>query len=73
MAVLQVLSEMVCTEELLGLIAFAELVHVVQVLCSSLPIRRVREFFTAIPTDVCGSRASSRGVESCMNAGKCCA
>ena len=72
MAVLQVLSEMVCAEKLLGLVAFSKFVHVIQMFGSRFPIRRVGKFFTAIPTDVCGSRASGRGVESCVNTSERC-
>lgn len=73
MAMLKVLSEMVGTEELLGLVAFTKFMHVIQVLRSCFPVRGVGKFLTAVPANVCGSGASRRGVESCMNASECCA
>ena len=54
MAVLKVLSEMICTVELLALVALAELVYVCQVLASCQPVRlrAVRELFAAVSADV---------------------
>ena len=50
MAVLQMLSKMVGAEELLGLVALAELVHVIQVIGPSAPVCGKWEFLTAIAT-----------------------
>jgi hypothetical protein len=48
---LQMLAEMVGTEEFLRVIALAELVHGRQVLKSAIPVRswEVRELFSAVP------------------------
>ena len=73
MAMLKVLSEMVGTEELLGLVAFTKFMHVVQMLGSCFPVRRVGKLVTTVPANVCGSGASRRRMESCMNASKRCA
>jgi hypothetical protein len=66
MTVLQVLSKMVGTEELLGLVALAKFVHVIQVLGPSVPIRWIRKLFTAISTDVGCSRMGRRCMIGCM-------
>jgi hypothetical protein len=50
--VLQVLTEVVCAEELLCLIALAELVHVVEVLCANVPLGRSWEVFAAIAAEI---------------------
>jgi hypothetical protein len=55
---LQVLSEVVCAEELLGLVAFTKFMHMIQMLGSGFPIWRVGEFFTAISANVCHSWTS---------------
>lgn len=46
------LSKVVCPEELLGLIAFAKLVGMVQVLGSDIPLRRIWEILAAVATHV---------------------
>lgn len=51
-AVFQVLAEVVCAEELLRLVALAELVDVVEVLGASLPARGIGEFFATIAADI---------------------
>lgn len=57
MAVLEMLAEVVCTEELFGLIAFPKFVLVVQMLAPDLPVRGVWKFFSAIATHVGEVRA----------------
>lgn len=52
MAMFQVLTEMVRPEELLRLIAFAELVDMIQVLRAPVPLRRIRELLPAIPAHI---------------------
>lgn len=47
------LPEMIGAEEFLGLVAFPELVHVIEVLRSYVPIRGVWKLLTTVPTDVC--------------------
>jgi hypothetical protein len=58
MTMFQVLSKVIGTEELLGLVAFAKFVHLIQVLRASFPIRGIGEFLTAITAHVgsCGVR-----------------
>jgi hypothetical protein len=67
------LSEMICTEKFLGLIALAKLVHMVQVLCSSVPVRGIGELFATEPTYVGRSWTTGRGVKCSLNASKCSA
>lgn len=64
------LSEMVRAEELLGLIAFAKFVCVVQMFCSSIPIRGVGKFFTAKSTQVGRGWTGRIRVECSLNASK---
>jgi hypothetical protein len=54
MAVLEMLPEMICSEELFGLITLAELVNVCQVINSAIPVRpwTVGKFFAAISTNI---------------------
>lgn len=68
MAVLQVLSEVICAEELLGLIAFAKLVRMVQMLCSDVPIGRVRKFLATETADVGRGWTSGRSVKRSLYA-----
>ena len=51
----QMLAEMVGAEEFLGLIAFAELMHLGKMAAAGFPVRvwKVFEFGTAIAADVC--------------------
>lgn len=56
MAMLQMLSEVIGTEELLGLIAFAKFVHVIEMLRPGIPVGGIGELFTAIPAHVDCSR-----------------
>lgn len=58
--VLQVLSEMVCTEEFLCLVAFTKFVHMVQMLRSCVPICGIRKLFATVATNVC-CRCTRRG------------
>lgn len=51
--VLEVLAEVVGAEELLGFVALAELVDVVEVLRALVPARRVLELLAAVAADVC--------------------
>ena len=73
MTVLQMLSEMICAEEFLGLITLAKLVHMVQVLCSSIPVRGIEELFATESIYIGCSWATGRGVECSLNASKCSA
>jgi hypothetical protein len=59
---------MIGTEELLGLVAFAKLVHVIQVLGPGVPLRWIRELLTAISTDIGCSRMGWRGMICRMHA-----
>ena len=54
MAMLQMLAEMVRTEKLLCIVAFAKFVHSGQVLKTTVPVRLrvVGEFFAAVAADV---------------------
>ena len=66
--VLQMLSKMICTEKLLGLIAFAKFVRVVQMLCSSVPVRRIEKLLATESAQVgCGWTGRIR-VERSLNA-----
>jgi hypothetical protein len=53
---LQMLSEVICAEEFLGVVALAELVHGGQVLESSIPVRlrEIGESLPAVPARVVG-------------------
>lgn len=50
--VLEMLPEVIGSEELLGLVALPELVHGVEVIGSDIPLWRVREVFATVPTCV---------------------
>lgn len=52
MAVLEVLTEVIGAEELLGLVAFAKFVNMIEMLSASFPARWVGELFTAVATNV---------------------
>lgn len=65
------LTEMVCAKELFGLVALAKLMRVIQVLCSGIPVRWVRKFFAAEPTQVGRCWTSRVGVERSLNTSKC--
>lgn len=52
MAVLEVLTEVIGAEELLGLVAFAKFVNMVEMLSARFPARWVGELFTAVATNV---------------------
>lgn len=54
MAVLQMLSEMICTEELLALVAFAKFVYGREVVATSYPIlsREVGKLITTVSTHI---------------------
>lgn len=64
MAVLQMLSEVICAEELLGLVALAELVRMVQMLCSGVPVGGVRKLL-ATESAYVGGGWTSRGRVKC--------
>lgn len=66
MCMLKVLSEVVCPEEFLVLVAFAELVHFAQMVVPRLPIRRVRELFAAVAANIYVVLFDGRRVESCF-------
>lgn len=53
---LQMLSEVICSEKLLCLIAFAKLVSLVQVVDPILPLGWIHELFTAISTGIGSGR-----------------
>lgn len=61
-AVLEVLAKVIGPEELLGLVAFAELVNVVEVLDTRVPVWRVGKVLSAVPAGVggCGRRVGWR-------------
>lgn len=68
MAVLQVLSEVIGSEELFGLVALAKLVKEIQMLCANVPLRRIRVFLTAVAASIraIGNiRAMERGLDAC--------
>lgn len=69
MAVLEVLAEVIGAEELLGLVAFAKFVNMVEMLGACFPARRVGELFTTVPTDV-RTVASHGGVEGGFRPGE---
>ena len=52
MTVLQMLAKVICTEELLGLVAFTEFVHMIQMFRPRIPICRIRKLFTTVSTNV---------------------
>lgn len=66
---LEMLTEVVGTEELLDLIALAELVVDSQMLYSVWPVRWICEFLATITTNVC-IIAIVRTMESCLVASK---
>jgi len=67
MAVLEVLTKVVSTVELLRLVALAKFVDMIKVLGSKIPLRRIGELFTAVPAVVCAAGVR-RGVESSFRA-----
>jgi len=64
---LEMLPEMVCSEELLCLVAFAELVDMVQMLGTNVPLRRVGEILAAVTADICAATVRG-GMERRFNA-----
>jgi hypothetical protein len=68
MAVLQMLSEVVCAEEFLGLVALAKLVRMVQMLCSDVPVGRVGELLATESADVGRGWTSRRRVKRSLYA-----
>lgn len=52
MAVFQVLAKVVCTEELLSLVALAKLVHVIQMLGPRIPVCRIREVVATVAAHI---------------------
>lgn len=72
MRMLQVLAEVVSTEEFLRLVAFAELMHVVQVICSHIPLGWIGELFATVAAGV-HATAGRRRMEGSLGTGECCA
>jgi len=70
MTVFQVLSEVVCTEKLLGLVTFSKLMHVVQMFRACFPVGGVAEFFSTVAAYVSCSRLRWRRVESSVDPSK---
>jgi hypothetical protein len=66
---LQMLTEMIGSEELLRLIAFSKFVNMVQVLGANVPLRGIWEFFSTITTNVCAA-GRRRRMESGFYASK---
>jgi hypothetical protein len=73
MTVLEMLTEVIGSEKLLGLIALAKLMLLTQMFGSHIPVRRVRKFLAAVATHVVSRRMDVRWVESGRNPTKCCA
>ena len=69
MAMFEMLSEVIRPEELLRLVAVSELVDVVEVIRSDVPLRRIREVLAAIPARICVC-AVGRCVKGCLDAGQ---
>lgn len=67
MRVLEMLSKVIGSEELLCLVAFTKLVSLVQVLCAKLPLRWVRKLHAAVTAHI-GSASSKRCVKGSFNA-----
>ena len=65
---LQVLSEMICTEELFRLVALAKLMGVIKMLCSRIPVRRVGKLFAAEATKVGCSWSGVIGMKRSVDA-----
>lgn len=72
MAVLEVLAEVIGSEELLGLVAFVELVDVMEVFGADDPLRGVGEFVATVPAHVAAVTVGD-SVEGSVETGKCCA
>lgn len=68
-AVLQVLAEVIGAEELLGLVALAKFVNVVEMLGASLPAWWIGEFLATVAADV-RTAACHGWVESSLRAGE---
>jgi hypothetical protein len=71
MAVFQVLTKMVGAEKLLGFVAFAKLVNMIEVVGSHVPLWGVWEFVAAIPAYISES-AGERGMKGGLGARQCC-
>jgi hypothetical protein len=52
MTVLEMLSKVISTEKLLGLVALAEFVHLTEMLGPKLPIRGCRKLVTTVAADI---------------------
>jgi len=60
-AVLEVLTEVICPEEFLGLVTLSELMNMVQMAGTSLPVWGVVwEFLPTVPAGIVGSRVGRR-------------
>lgn len=62
-AMLQMLPEMIRAVELLGIVAFPELVHARQMLKSAVPVglREIREVFAAVSASIMGGTRTGLG------------
>jgi hypothetical protein len=69
---LQVLTEMIGTEELLCLIALAELVCLQDMIASMIPVCRVGKLIATVAADVRRTVVARRRVERCLNRVKSC-
>jgi hypothetical protein len=69
--VFQVLPEVIRSEELLGLVTFAEFVFLIKMLRTDIPLRRVGEFVATEATNI-GPVRIQRGVEGCLHPSKRC-
>jgi len=72
MAMLEVLAEVVCAEELLRFVTLSELVHMVKMFRAKLPARRVSKLLATVATNVSTVAGHGR-VECCFWTGECCA
>lgn len=70
MAVFQMLPEVVCTEEFLGLVTLSELMHMVQVFRARFPIGRIGEFFSTVAAYVSCSWSSWGGMKGGRDTGQ---
>jgi len=52
MTVLQVLTEMICSEKLLDLVTLAKFMLLAQMLCPDIPVRWIRIFLAAVPANI---------------------
>jgi len=67
MAMLEVLSEVICAEKLLRLVALCKLVNYADVIPSYVPLRRIRKLFATISAQIGVSAVGVILVESGLN------